>query len=208
MDLDNTLIESIYQYGSFQWGNYLVRKELQKGSPIDQALDEVIPLWEQAQQYIEIRPIEQAIFQWLDETKKFNASRIALTGRSPKVASLTLAQLKEHGFSFSDWSHREQQFREMSLENVHFEEGVLFVGPKNSKGQVLKQFLIGQEKSFSQIVFLDDQISYLKQVEEIALELNLPYLGVRYSGADNKVQEFDLEIANKQQEQLVRKLEI
>lgn len=207
LDLDNTLIESVYQYGSFQWGNHLVRSALQKGSPMDQALDEVMPLWEYAQQLIEIKPIESSIFQWLNQVNELRTSTIALTGRSPQIAPITLEQLQKHGFCFSNWSHIEKRFQEVKIENVYLEKGVLFVGPRNNKGKVLKQFLHWQEKSFSQIIFLDDQISYLKQVEEIASELNLPYVGIRYSGADQNVQNFDLEIAKQQQELLLRKLE-
>ncbi|MCH9631801.1 MAG: hypothetical protein S4CHLAM6_01190 [Chlamydiae bacterium] len=197
LDLDNTLIESAFHYGSYQWGNFLIREALKEGANIDQALDQVMPLWDKAQHEIEIRTIEEEIEKWLNLQHAQKTLMLGLTGRSHKIATVTLNHLKKHGLSFSNWGFCEPFFKEST--HFHLEEGVIFVGPKNNKGEALLHFIHHVTTPIKQIVFVDDQISYLKQVEKSLEGLEVEYIGIRYGGADNAVDRFDLAQAKKEQ---------
>ena len=90
LDLDNTLIESSFHYGSYQWGGHLIREALKKGMNEDEALDSIIPHWNKAQYEIEMRTIEEEISDWLNLLHKQGVKMLALTARSLKIVQITL----------------------------------------------------------------------------------------------------------------------
>ena len=202
LDLDNTLIESAFHYGSYQWGNFLIREALEGGADIDQALDEVMPLWDKAQHEIEIRTIEAEVEEWLNLQHDQKTLMLGLTGRSSQIATVTLNHLEQHGLKFSNWDSCEPFFK--ASPHFHLEEGVIFVGPKNNKGEALLHFINSLKTPIKRVVFVDDQISYLEQVEKSLEDTEIEYIGIRYAGADINVKNFDLVEAKKEQLKLMK----
>ncbi len=202
LDLDNTLIESALHYGSYQWGNFLIREALKGGADIDQALDEVMPLWDRAQHEIEVQTIEAEIEEWINLQHDQKTLMLGLTGRSSQIATVTLNHLEKHGLKFSNWDFCEPFFKENS--HFHLEKGVVFVGPKNNKGEALLHFINSLKTPIKRVVFVDDQMSYLKQVEKSLKGSEIEYIGIRYAGADMNVRNFNLAQAKKEQLELMK----
>ena len=189
LDLDNTLVESKSHYGSYQWGNFLIKKALEKGMDINEALDEIIPLWEVAQNHIDSKPIEQEVHLFMESVEQLGALKMALTGRSSVVESVTLELLEKYNISFSNWAHTPFIF-DLPYD-YSFTKGVFFAGPKNQKGAILNQQLQQLKIKIDRVVFVDDQQYLVEEVKQALLNFPIEYYGVRYSGADKKVSEFD-----------------
>jgi len=188
LDLDNTLIESIFHYGSYQWGGYLIREAIKKGMSEEEALETTMTDWNRAQYEIEMKTIEDEVSGWLNQLHSQGVKILALTARSPQIAQVTHAHLEKHGLKFSDWGAQEMHYGKSA--EGYLEKGVLFVGPKNNKGKFLLDFISKLDVTYKKIVFVDDQISYLEQVENSLKGSGIEFIGVRYSRADQRVKSF------------------
>lgn len=65
-----------------------------------------------------------------------------------------------------------------------YEKGMISVGKGNDKGVVLKMFLEQNHIKPDQIVFVDDNLNYIKQVEAVAKEMEIPFIGLHYTIID------------------------
>ncbi len=184
LDLDNTLIESSTHFGSYQWGKKMIQEAIENGMKIEEALDHIMPIWDEAQKQVQLALIEEHTPKWFDVFHSQAALVIGLTGRSPQVAPLTLAGLEVININFSNIDHPLQ----FDLPHpIHFEKGILFVGAKNNKGEALIQWIEQTPSRFDRVVFLDDQITYIEQVEKALMNLSIEYVGIRFAKVDEKV---------------------
>ncbi len=184
LDLDNTLVESSTHFGSYQWGKKMIQKAVQDGMSIEEALDHIMPRWDEAQKHVQLALIEEYTPKCFETFHSNVAKVIGLTGRSPQVAPLTLAGLEQINISFSPM----EQTMQFDLPHpIHFEKGVLFVGAKNNKGDALIQLIKQTKEKFNRVVFLDDQINYVEQVAQALAPLSLEYIGIRFAKVDEKV---------------------
>lgn len=184
LDLDNTLVESSSHFGSYQWGKKMIQKAIQDGMSVEDALDYIMPQWDEAQKQVQLALIEEHAPKCFETFHSQVAKIIGLTGRSPQVAPLTLEGLEQINLTFSSIEHT-MQFK--LPHPIHFEKGVLFVGAKNNKGDALIQFIKQTKERFHRVVFLDDQINYIEQVEQALIPLSIEYIGIRFAKVDEKV---------------------
>ncbi|MBA3238763.1 MAG: DUF2608 domain-containing protein [Parachlamydiaceae bacterium] len=65
--------------------------------------------------------------------------------------------------------------------------------------------LLKQINHFPQkVLFVDDKLNHVQSLEGPLAELNIDYIGVRYSKADERVQEFDAQIADLQMKHFLK----
>ena len=71
-----------------------------------------------------------------------------------------------------------------------YKRGILFSG-NNDKGQSLDCFFDVMDYHPEMVIFVDDKMMHLLSVEK-ALEAHcIPFVGIRYSGCDERVRNFD-----------------
>jgi len=63
----------------------------------------------------------------------------------------------------------------------------------NKKGAVLKVLLEATSFEPKKIIFIDDLLHYQLDVQKAAQELNIPFIGIRYSYLDKKAHDFKLD---------------
>ncbi len=191
VDLDNTLIECSTAFGSYQWASYLIQKEMSdQGKSLSEVLDEFVPYWEETQHQVEMQLIEKETSKWIASLKEEGQAIIALTGRSNYLVERTLYELKRNRLAFSPPSFKSLYPFE-ALPQVGYQEGVLFVGPKNDKGTLLTHFLNNSDQSFEKVVFVDDQERYLEQCKTAVEKLSLDFVGMHFVALNEKVRAFD-----------------
>jgi hypothetical protein len=187
-DIDNTLAEATVGEGGSQWFDgaldYLSKKGLNK----QETYNKVIPIYISLNKKNGIRLIENDTAQVISELQK-KYPVIALTARSKKIISTTIAQLKSLGIDFSRSTLAQKN---IVFENfpyyATFKKGIIFCGD-NNKGKVLKNFLKQTQLTPSKIIFTDDKKNCLANVEK-SLKNKTPFTGLRYGFLDEKVQNF------------------
>lgn len=107
---------------------------------------------------------------------------IGLTARTPWFSEETLAQLNSVEMKFSTG------FKCPSITEASIKGGVIFVGHhpdtglSNDKGKVIKDMIAyGCIECDAEIIFIDDSIGNLFQVETALQDLNINFIGIHYT---------------------------
>ena len=199
-DLDNTLIEATQHLGSDQWFSHRLNHFVDQGHSIDEALNLVVPHWLAVQQKTGMRHVDPTVPELLKKLQQEGVTVIALTKRPPEIAKRTLEQLMPLQIDFSKSSHVKERMVFPEHRNTLFHEGIIFVAASVEKGPVLNSFIKKMKSQPKKIVLIDDKMSHIHNVAEAIEPLKIPFVGIRYGGADEKVKNFDPKIAELQWE--------
>jgi hypothetical protein len=197
-DLDNTVIETSQHLGSDQWVSHMLDRLVSQGKTIQEALADVIPKWIQIHERTEMKLVDPAVSEVLDKLKKKKISCIGLTKREPLSSNTTLEQLERLKIVFNATAPLENGHTFDHLKGTLYKNGVIFVASGMDKGPSLVAYLKKLKKMPSQIVLIDDKLSHIKNVESAVEALSIPFVGIRYGAADEKVKAFNPQIADLQ----------
>lgn len=198
VDIDNTLLQTSkdLDYGSDQWFESELQKNLKDGLSFSEAIQKILPLYLHINFKINLIPTEPTLAYDISEIRKKCDFIICLTARSFHLAERTLLQLSNNNLFFSI-----ENFDELILNLSHpalYKFGVLFCG-SNNKGDVIEKFLTHINYKPEVIIFIDDKEKNLYAVEIACKKMNIEFIGLRYSGCDDRVRNFN---ADKTQQDL------
>ena len=203
-DIDNCLIEPQQLLGSDQWGSYQIEKYQKEGLSKDEALQKVSFEFISIQNITEVVPVEKTTPAFLKDLQKKNYAIMAVTGRAPEMAALTIKQLASVDIHLSPTAPSKEEILFKSDQTllksfpwVLFKEGILFTA-RMDKGVALFTLLKKLHYTPKRILVIDDKPSCLTQVHESCKERNIPCIGLRYGFTDPKVNNFRSDIAEKQ----------
>ena len=197
-DIDNTVFEPTGNYGSDQWFYYLNKVYRMDGLSAEDAEEKALMLWNKTQHLITVMPVEKGIPGLIKEQQQSGIKVIAMTARTKEIAAITFDQLKSIDVSFQQSSVLkddiiliEMKSSPLLKSDLLFQDGVLFVGEKNGKGDALLMLLEKLKYPPANVVFVDDRMKHLIGTEKALGTISVPFQGFRYGGADEKVKAFD-----------------
>lgn len=192
-DIDNTLAHPIGRIGSDEWFTYLLEQELGKGLDFSRALHNVLPVYCEVQLHINLQLVEQGAPQLLKQLQHEGVAMMSLTARSLPLVNRTISQLADIGIDFSH-NHLgpEILLRELRGQYV-YKRGILFSG-QNNKGDALVDFLHQINVVPTRVIFIDDKLKNLRDVEDALNKVGIPFYGIRYSKLDAYVAQLDDEV--------------
>lgn len=192
-DIDNTLAHPTGRIGSDEWFSYMLQYEQAQGLDFSHALQKVLPVYCEVQLHIGLQPTEKNAPQLLKSLQQEGVYLMSLTARSLPLVNRTITQLAEIGIDFSH-NHVGPQIllRELRAPYV-YKRGILFSG-QNNKGDALVDFLHQIDLVPSRVVFVDDKLKNLHDVEGALNKRGIPFYGIRYSKLDAYVAELDDEV--------------
>jgi len=189
-DLDNTLVRPEKEVGSVQWFDHMLKQNIKRGMGIEDALTELLPLSFEVQNHISLCPVENTTIDVLRELRKREIVTIALTARSDTLVTRTKVQLQKIDIDFDT----ENGFnRELTLDYprpVLLKNGIVFCA-NNDKGSVLFSILTLINYHPKKIIFVDDKLDHLFEVEKACLRNAVNFIGIRYGKLDSVVAQFD-----------------
>ena len=192
-DLDNTLIEASQQFGSVQWGDNYRRELIDSGESSEKAEEIVHDLWLKMLPIIKMRLVDVEAPKIIQKLQQNGCIVLGLTARYQEEAPYTHPQLDQVGIYF-DKRYPDQ---EIVLNNsVLYEKGILFCGTHNKKSEALITFLKQLNLFPQKIIFLDDKLSHIQDLENSLAPSNIDYIGIRFSKADKRVREYDSTLAD------------
>lgn len=197
-DLDNTLHEPAQSLGSDQWYGSMVKENIKKGMSESAAIDAAIKLWNQVQLVTKVKTLEADTPKIIADLQKKGIRIFGLTARPAELVEASLNQLKTLKIDLSPTSKLKDGLQIPAEDLVSVKSGVVFVGPKNNKGKVLKKLLEIEGSKVEKIVFVDDKEKHVKNVDASLADLKIPYVGFRYGAADPQVKNFDPETTRPQ----------
>jgi phosphoserine phosphatase len=189
-DLDNTLVHPQSEVGSAQWFDYMLQQKVRMGLSVEDALQELLPLSFKVQNHVDLLPVENDTLHVLDKLRKKGIVTVALTARSDTLVTRTIYQLQKIGINFNA---KNEFNRELTLDYprpVLLKNGIIFCA-NNDKGSVLFSILTLVNYHPKKIIFVDDKLEHLLEVEKACLRNAVNFIGIRYSKLDPVVAQFD-----------------
>lgn len=197
-DLDNTVVAPNQTLGSDQWYEYNVKKYEAQGLDKNAAVDRSLVDWTRVQKITKIKPVEDITPGIILKLQNSGIKTMGLTARPEDLAEATVRQLSSIGVNLGRNPVTNIDILDPSNGNFLFQYGIIFLGPKHTKGEVLVEFMKLQNLTPKKIVFVDDKAKHVKSVEKELTKLSIPYIGLRYGAADKDVKNFSKEISEVQ----------
>ncbi len=146
-----------------------------------------------------VQPVERmtpALIRYLQKNK---VKVLALTARPLTLANRSVEQLSSIGIDLTLTAPSAALKQRLGTEPTLYNKGILLVGPHNNKGTVLAQFIKSNtQQPISKVVFIDDKVGNVQNVDEGLKGFSFPHFELRYSAADAYVKSFNSKIGDLQ----------
>lgn len=203
-DIDNTIAHPAEELGSDEWFSYLVDQKLKLGYDQTTSVYYVLPAYFYAQFNVPLKPTEDLIPDLIADLVDKGIMVMALSARNLFMAERTLEQLENINITFFIPNINPDDLVLPMQHPCFYKQGVLFAG-NNDKGEALNRLFNIMNYHPEKVIFIDDKMKYLLAVERTLEELNIAFCGIRYSGCDEKVKNFDSAKAEQQYRELREK---
>lgn len=197
-DIDNTLIEPAQTIGSDQWSWNRAKELMAKGVPEEDAFDQTNREWRKIHSLTKVQTMEADTAHIIRDLQEQGYCLMGLTLRAPQNEAMTRRELKDVGINLSHTCVQDETLHFQLEKEALFSEGVLYTSIANKKGFTLNAFLNEIGHRPGKIIFIDDKLSHVKDVEKTALALDIPYIGIRYSAGDKRLASFNPRLAELQ----------
>ena len=197
LDVDDTLIKPTQSLGSTAWVDWQAERYMKMGFSRVEAFNQFLPHWYALQFLTDVVLVEPSIADTVLELQQTNRV-IALTARGLSMATCTCDQLATVGIDFSHNAlGTHDQFLDLNERSAIYRGGVL-CSSGHPKGLSLFHLCDQAGYTPTHIIAVDDTKRCLDELESESLKRGVPFIGLRYSGADQDKASFSPEIAEKQ----------
>lgn len=199
-DIDYTLMAAQNEFGSAEWFNYLIDDDVAKGKTEIESNEKWYPVWMKAQAFNEIEMMDENLKNIFDKIEKENLPVIAISSRQPVCMDLTLQQLRKLKFAINKSPVSQHAFDFDAALPVAYRSGVLLTN-NNGKGKIFLQWFLQNKHRLAKIkriIFVDDILKNVESMAQAAKQLNLEFVGLRYSKGDKYKASLDRAKAKKQ----------
>lgn len=188
LDIDNTLIESMQHVGSVAWFSYMLDKLENTGLDTKEAINRIYPVWLELQYAVQVRTVEKDTASVVKQLHNQGIKTMGLTARGFDLGKRTVEQLNSVEIFIENNTiyHKKVELDTLS----GFVDGILFMNPEGDKGERLFQFLDKINFSLKKVVFVDDSPFFIDGVKSFFVEKKIPFIGIRYGGADARLKTF------------------
>lgn len=195
LDIDDTLLIPVQTLGSDVWFLHRLRLYQSNGLTPHLALDKALAEWEAVRHLTAVKIVEEGSEKIISDLQKQNYCIMGLTTQGLALATRTIHQLLSLNIDLTRTAPSKEDRYFMNGEGVLYRKGALFTAG-SPKGKALFTFLDLIDFHPAQVVFINDKATHLKDVEDEAVARDVPFIGLRYTYSDDRVKNFDKEIAD------------
>lgn len=195
VDLDNTLYEAKQALGHANWVYDEVSRRMQNGHSFEDAIRDFHKIWIPVQDRCPVKPLEEHFVPSLLALQARGIVIMGLTHRPPTVAPATLRQVASLGFDFIMTAPSGDSFAVPAAHPTLYIQGILFVSDFNKKSDVLLPFLTRLNKRPKKIVFIDDKMKNVEDLERSFSNSDIDFIGVHYTAIEHAPPVYSRELA-------------
>ncbi len=193
-DVDETLLTTKQSVGGDPWFSDSLKIYQEGGFSYEEALAKTLPDYMKLQNMTQVKAVESLTPPLVHKLQNSGVKVIGLTERNLELAYTTLRQLRSIEI---DLDRNPVKIKDLNLSShfpVKYIEGIVFV-QRNHKGEVLFNMVKLSDSPLKKVIFIDDKMKYIKQVEEVCEAHNIEYVGFRYGANDAAFEVYNSEIA-------------
>lgn len=195
IDIDDTLLVPVQMLGCDEWYMYRLNKRQQEGMTRPEAVEKSLAEWQAVRYLTEMEIVEPGNEAIVNDLQRRGHCVMALTTQGLALATHTVLQLKEKGIDFSkNCPSQGDQFCAIKRHGVLYRQGVLFTSG-TGKGEALFALCDTIGLSPQRLVFINDKATHLADIELVAAQRGVPFLGLRYAYSDKRKADFQVAIA-------------
>jgi len=191
LDIDNTVGEYKDGFGGDEWFSAKIKQRMDAGASMDTAVAELLPLNLKILPTIWLEPVQDCTPKLIRFLQDIGIAMMSLTSRSFPTMDHTLAQLHRMDIDFSRSALHAHPVDLTMRDTAHHRHGIIFSG-QNDKGELLVKFFQTIDYHPKKVIFIDDKLKYVEQVERAMAAANIPFIGIRYSHLDEKVKNYNV----------------
>jgi hypothetical protein len=197
LDIDDTLLIPEQMLGCDEW--FLERlTEHKKSLKESEALEKALAEWEGVRHLTKMMLVEPATALIVQDLQNKHYLVMGLTTQGLALATRTSLQLKQNHIDLSLAApSKEDHYFLINNHGILYRNGILFTSGQ-SKAHSLKALCQSMAIHPKKIVFVNDKASHLKDLEQYALEENIPFTGLRYGYSDFRKKAFSKAVADYQ----------
>jgi hypothetical protein len=174
-----------------------LNEKIASGLSREEALAIVLPMYFEVYNHIALSPVEPDSATVLSTLQNNGIPTVALTTRSLPLVERTKVHLKETGFNFATCNIFAKDLTLQIVKPALLTDGIIFCND-NNKGQTLLKILEACNYKPETVVFVDDKLSHLFDVENECLLNKIQFIGIRYGRLDSIAAQFDSKRAEQQ----------
>lgn len=205
--IDNVLMRTAQELGSVRWASYEINEEVKKGVSKEIAIARFVPLWHKILIVSSMVPVQQTTAGIMRKLQKNGMPMIGLSSRYIEMAYQTHQQLRSMFIHLERGALYPEDIELFAPFPAKYIEGILFCGLKNDKGTTLLNFQNLIKYTPARIVFIDDDLMNLKNIEKAVENRGISFIGLHYTYVKETLPPLDISVPRKQLEIFLRILE-
>lgn len=198
LDIDDTLIIPQQTLGSDVWFIHQLKNYREEYSS-EEALDKALADWEAIRHLTQMKIVEEGTPEIVKKLQEQQVTVMCLTTQGLALATRTVNQLIALGIDPIVTAPSREDHYFLNGHGVLYRHGVLFTSG-TPKGPALVKLLDILGITPEHVVFINDKQTHLRDVEETLNCRQIPFTGLRYTYSDDRVNQFNPEIAKIQWE--------
>lgn len=196
LDIDDTLLIPAQTLGTDVWFVSRLKHHSKAINDPSLALDRALSEWEAIRHITKVKIVEEGTEEIIDRMQKNHIMIMGLTTQGLALATRTVMQLRSLNIDLSKTAPSVQdQYFINGHQGVLYRQGILFTSGTH-KGEALIKFLNTIHYYPKRIVFINDKKTHLQEVEKSSIAQNIDFIGLRYNYSDQRVANFNQEIAD------------
>lgn len=197
-DIDDTLMVPKHMLGSDTWFQNQFSQNLLIYPSVQEALENTLSLWESIRHVSDMELVEKNTSFFIRNLQKKRYTIMGLTTQGIALATRTIQQLENFGIDLNHTSPFKKDYYIFNADHgVLYRKGILFTSGQK-KGFSFMRFCKGIDYCPSRIIFLNDKLSHIKDLQFEVEKYNIEFVGLRYTYSDSRKKNFDPEIAKVQ----------
>lgn len=194
LDIDDTLLIPTQTLGTDVWFRYRLDQNKKIEPDFSKALHRAISEWEAIRHITKVKIVEEGTDEIIKKLQQKNIPIMALTTQGLELASCTVNHLHSLNIDLSKTAPSQDHHYFTNKQGILYRYGILFTSG-TQKGIALFKLLEQIDFKPKHIVFINDKDTHIREVEIIAEEKGIDFIGLRYSYCDDRVNSFRKEIA-------------
>lgn len=188
-DIDNTLVETVQEFGSLAWHANMTKKLRSKGTEYFQAMQKTCAAFAEIENLVSFKTIEPETLEVVKTLNQQNIPNMVLTKRMFSTKRSVVKQLRSTGLEFSQNTIHDKEIKFTELRG--FAEGILYSGLGDDKGECLLSLFEKINYTAEKILFIDDERHHVEEFYKTLNAKGIDTTCIRYDGADERVAKFN-----------------